>query len=105
MDGGGIAVSGSKVVTAWRRDREIFVATPGEKETAVGEGMDVGITQSGHVVWSTPQGIQVLAPGQRAALTLSPRGKFPSIVSAHRTLVAWEDDGKIVVQAVPAGME
>src|ERR1700736_2251159 len=61
MDGGGLAIVQNRVVTAWRRDHEIFLASPGEKEVRIGEGVDVAIA-AGQVgvfaVWSTPTGVR-----------------------------------------------
>lgn len=43
MDGGGLVISQERVVSAWRRDHEIFLASPGEREVGIGEGVDVAI--------------------------------------------------------------
>jgi hypothetical protein len=43
MDGGGLVVAGGRIVTAWRREHEIYLATPGEKEVDLGSGIDVSI--------------------------------------------------------------
>jgi hypothetical protein len=106
MDGGGLVLAGGRVVTAWRRDRQIFIDTPGEAETSIGEGVDVSIAGGpGGVstLWSTAQGIVALLPGAKTPVTLAPQGKFPNVVNvrAGLTLAAWEADGKIVVQAIP----
>jgi len=100
MDGGGIAVAQNHVVTAWRREHEIFLASPGEKETGVGEGVDVAIAAAGHgvaAVWATPTGIRALLPGNRESISIAPKGAFPNIVALPngRELAAWEVDGTI----------
>ena len=106
MDGGGIAVTGDRIVTAWRRDHEIFLATPGESETGVAEGTDVSIaaaTGGIYAIWSTPNGIQALLPGKKLPVSLASKGSFPNITatSGGRALAAWESDGKITVEMVP----
>jgi hypothetical protein len=104
MDGGGIAISGDRVFTAWRREGEIYLDTPGEKEIAIDAGTDVAIaaTSAGaYAVWSTPAGVRAMLPGKPSPVALAPKGSFPAIVAlpGGRVLAAWEDDGKI--QVVP----
>jgi BNR repeat protein len=106
MDGGGIAIAGGRVVTAWRREREIFLASPGEKEISAGEGIDVAVaagTAGIYAVWSGPGGVKALTPGAKESLVLAPKGGFPSVAGlpGGRALAAWETDGRIVVQAIP----
>jgi hypothetical protein len=95
MDGGGLVISQNRIVTAWRRDHEIFLVSPGEKEVGIAEGVDVAIAAAPdgvYAVWSTPTGVRALAP----------KGRFPNIVALPNghTLAAWEDDGKIQIQPV-----
>jgi hypothetical protein len=108
MDGGGLVISQDRIVTAWRREHEIFLATPGEKEAGIGEGTDVAISGSRegvYVVWSTPAGIRVLLPGRKEATALSQKGTFPNILALQngRAIAAWEDDGKIEIQSLTPG--
>jgi hypothetical protein len=106
MDGGGIAISGKRVVTAWRRNTDLFFASPGETETVIGKGSDIALAaprQGVYAVWSSPAGIQARLPGRKGSVTLAPHGSFPAIVALtnNTALAAWETDGKIVVQAIP----
>jgi len=106
MDGGGLVISRNRVITAWRRDHEIFLASPGEKEVNVGEGVDVAIAAGPggvYAIWSTPAGVRVLLPGKKESIALAPQGTFPTIVAFPQggVLAAWEIDGSIVVQPVP----
>jgi hypothetical protein len=106
MDGGGVAIAQNRVVTAWRRDHEIFLATPGEKEVGIAEGVDVAIAaapEGVYAVWSTPLGIRALLPRKKESIALAPKGTFPNIVALPngRALAAWENDGKIQIQPVP----
>jgi hypothetical protein len=106
MDGGGLVISQNRIVTAWRRDHEIFLASPGEQEVGIAEGVDVAITAAPdgvYAVWSTPAGVRALLPEEKASIALAPKGKFPNIVALPngRALAAWEDGGKIEIQPVP----
>jgi hypothetical protein len=106
MDGGGLVIAGKTVVTAWRRNKEIFFASPGEKERPVAEGSDVSLAvspQGVYAVWNSPAGIMALLPNRNAPVVVAPRGAFPAIVALedHTALAAWEADGKISVERIP----
>jgi hypothetical protein len=106
MDGGGLALVNNRIVTVWRRDHEIFLASPGQNETAIAAGIDVAIAASSagvYAIWSTPNGIQMLLPGKAEQIAIAPRGSFPAIAALPdgRALAAWEDGEKITVQTVP----
>jgi hypothetical protein len=103
MDGGGVVFAENRVVTAWRREHEIFLAVPGEKEVGIAEGVDVSITAAPkgvYAVWSTPTGVRSLVPGKKEPVAIAPRGAFPNVVALPdgRALAAWEDGGKVVIQ-------
>jgi hypothetical protein len=106
MDGGGISVSGGRIVTAWRRDHDLYIDRPGEKETAIGQGTDIALAAGKdgvYAIWCTPTGIQALAPGRKQPKQIAPKGSFPAIVSLPTggALAAWEDVGKISIQSLP----
>ncbi len=105
MDGGGLAVYRNRIVTAWRRDHEIFLASPGAEEIPVDEGVDVAIAagEAGtYAAWSTPAGIRALAPGEKKPVAIAAKGSFPGVVAVRGgALVAWEEDGKIAIRRVP----
>jgi hypothetical protein len=103
MDGGGIAIGGkAHVVTAWRREKTIYLALPGTPELVIGEGADAAIAYGGdgaYTAWSNKGAIELLtAAGKRKSLG---PGAFPNLVALPdgKVLAAWEDGGKIVVQA------
>ena len=103
MDGGGLAVAGNRVVTGWRRDGEIFLASPGEQEVSLGRGIDVAIASISagiHAVWSSPGGVLASGPSARTPVVLAPKGTFPTVVGLAdgHALAAWEADGKIATQ-------
>ncbi|HEY3741346.1 MAG TPA: sialidase family protein [Bryobacteraceae bacterium] len=106
MDGGGIAASASGVMTAWRRDHDLYLDRPGAPEVEVGQGTDVALSagkRGVYVIWSSPSGVQVLAPGQTATSTVAPQGSFPAIAALANggAIAAWESAGKISIQTVP----
>ena len=106
MDGGGMAFDHGKLVTAWRRESEIYLDRPGEKETGLGEGKDVAIASNAkgaYVIWSSMNGIQLLAPGAKAPLKIAADGGFPAIAGLPdgSTLAAWEDNGAIQIKRLP----
>jgi len=106
MDGGGLAVLDNLIVTAWRRDHQIFLASPGAREVPLEEGADVAIVaaQAGaYAVWSVPAGIRALVPGEKNPITVAAKGSFPNVIALPdgRALAAWEDEGKIVIRQIP----
>ncbi len=106
MDGGGIAFSGGRLITAWRREHEIFLYTAGQPEKSIGSGVDVAIAagpKGPYLVWSSPAGLQALSPAKPEPAILASKGSFPSIAAlpGGGALVAWEDDGKITVRSLP----
>jgi hypothetical protein len=105
MDGGGIAVTDGRIVTAWRREHELFLDVPGEKEIDLATGVDIAIAgaPSGALaIWTTPSGLRAVLPGKKEPIEIAPKGSFPSIIALPNghALAAWEDEGKIVVHPV-----
>jgi hypothetical protein len=104
MDGGGIAHAGGGAVTAWRRDREIFLAAPGKPETRLGEGQDVALAVSGsHIYALWVQSSQLVSWIDNETETLAPKAAMPALVALPTggVLAAWEQDGGISVQSLP----
>jgi hypothetical protein len=100
MDGGGVATDGDHVMTAWRRDKNIFLAQPGKKESNVGAGKDVAIahgTKGIYTAWSSGKGLEVLLPGASASTPLSSEGAYVSLVGLPdgSVLAAWESGDSI----------
>jgi hypothetical protein len=105
MDGGGLAVSGKSVVTAWRREHTLFLDRPGEPETAIGDGTDVAIAAGGDgvfAIWSTPAGLSILTPTEKQGRALGVKGAFPAItaLAGGGALAAWESNDGIRVERV-----
>ena len=102
MDGGALVLNAEGVVSTWRREGDVFLATERVPERRLGAGRDPVVAQfQNHqdVAWSAPDGV-MLERGGGVPMTLGP-GRFPSIVSLRdRTVVAWEHDGQVTVSAV-----
>ena len=104
MDGGGLAHRANTTVTAWRRDRTVYVDQPGQAERPVGEGKDVAvaISEKGpYVAWTGTSGIEIQGPGQEAR-SLCSGGNFPALTGLSRggVLAAWEHDGSIQLRII-----
>ena len=104
MDGGGLAISGSRVLTAWRRGENVFLAEPGKPETEIGVGKDVALAVSGerpYVMWVNGTSIEAWEGGK--ASVLAKTGAFPSMTSlpAGGVLAAWEDEAGIEIRRLP----
>jgi hypothetical protein len=100
MDGGGIAIREGRLGSAFRREKDVYLAEPGKPERRVGAGQDVALganNQGWYVVWSTPTGIEAMLPGAGTVTHVSTAGAFPAIVttSTGGILVAWEENGSI----------
>ncbi|HYA16283.1 MAG TPA: sialidase family protein [Bryobacteraceae bacterium] len=106
MDGGGMAFDQGKLITAWRRESEIFLDRPGDKEVGLGEGKDVAIAASSkgvYVIWSSLKGIRLLAPGTKTAVKLADDGGFPAVAGLPdgSALAAWEENSSIRIERLP----
>jgi hypothetical protein len=98
MDGGGLAVAKGRVVTAWRRGEEIYLAPVGESEIKLGSGKDVALAASGpelFAVWTRSGAIEAWNGG--ATKQVSKAGAFPSLVALPHggAFAAWEENGEI----------
>jgi hypothetical protein len=105
MDGGGIAFDPrSGLVTAWRRDTTVYLASPGGAEVALGEGVNPALatTPAGPLVaWNAASGLVVKAPDAGTPVVADAQGRFAALVSASRgALVAYERGEQSVVRAV-----
>jgi hypothetical protein len=105
MDGGGIGIRNGQLVSAWRREHDIYLAESGKPEVKLGPGMDVAlaVTAKGpFAVWTGAKGIELASPGSTAPTHLSDAGAFPSAVALAdgSVLVAWEENGSIALRRV-----
>lgn len=104
MDGGGLAVSSSKILTAWRRESNVFLAEPGQAEKQIGSGKDVALALSGgrtYVAWVDGTKVEAWTDGKVEQLAAS--GAFPSLTSlpGSGVLAAWEEEGTVRIRRLP----
>jgi len=103
MDGGGLAAAPGKILTAWRRDGNVYLAEPDRPERQVGQGKDVALALSGgrtYVSWVGTSGVEPWIDG--STVLLSPRGTSPALCSVPGgVLAAWENDGGIQLGRTP----
>ena len=114
MDGGALAVVGGKLMSAWRRDRTVFlVDSLGAIEQPLGSGEQPWLAatdQGPYVAWVSSRGgrLLLLRPGADATATLSEKAADPVLAvgpGAKPPVVAvWEetagDERRIVCEVV-----
>ena len=105
MDGGGLARSGGKIVTAWRRDQSVYLDELGQPEACIGEGKDVALAlaaQGPYVAWTAKEGIEIRRPNDEKNQMLGPGGAFVSLTALPNgaVLAAWEHTNSIEMQIV-----
>ena len=101
MDGGGLAASGGRIVTAWRRGENVFLDEPGKPEMQIGSGKDVALALSAnrpYVIWTNGEAIEYWTAGKIEVL--SKTGGFPSLAALPdgQVLAAWEEDSGIQIR-------
>ena len=107
MDGGGIAIRpDGKVMTAWRRGSDVYLAPAGGAETLLHEGKNPSIAANGEgvfVAWSSPDGVMARVPGKPEPVTLDHEGGFVQLIAipGGPVLAAWERKGTIQFHTLP----
>jgi hypothetical protein len=105
MDGGGLALDRGEIVTAWRREHNVYLARPGRPEMDLGAGQDIALAEGkkGPVAaWVSGKEIRVLEPGAASPHALAENGTFPSLVALPdgTVLAAWEENGAIATKRI-----
>jgi hypothetical protein len=103
MDGGGIAVRNGELVSAWRREHDVYLAEAGKPEVKLGAGQDIALavnSKGAYTAWSTPGGIEAHLAGAAANTHLSDAGAFPALLALPdgSILAAWEENGSIATR-------
>ena len=98
MDGGGLVISGRRIVSAWRRGEQVYLDEPGQPERQLGSGKDIAIAVSRdqlYAIWTSAGGIVAWAAEKSMELTKS--GAYPTLTSLADggVLAAWEENGAI----------
>ncbi len=104
MDGGGLAASSGRILTAWRRDGAIFLAEPGQTERQVGTGKDVALALSGihaYALWSDGSKIEAWKDGVIEVVSNGGASPALSALPTGGALAAWEEGGTIEIQRLP----
>jgi photosystem II stability/assembly factor-like uncharacterized protein len=108
MDGGGLAMNDKgEVSTAWRREKQIYFAAPGQPERLLGAGKDpaVAVTPRGtYVAWTgSTGGVKALVPGRPQPIELAAEGGYAQllVLPAGKVLAAWENKGSLSVEVLP----
>ncbi len=105
MDGGGVGASGGDVTTVWRREQTVYLDTPGQPESVVGDGVNPALATSARgpvVAWNASKGLMVTAAGHPLRL-LDAAGKFVALTpTAYGVLAAWETGGGAATRLIDA---
>jgi hypothetical protein len=107
MDGGGVGTSGGDVTTVWRREQTVYLASPGQPESVIGDGVNpaLAISARGPVVaWNASKGLMVTAAGHEPRL-LDAAGKFVALApTAYGVLAAWETGDGAATRLIDADL-
>jgi len=102
MDGGSIVLGAGGVSSVWRRQDTIFLSMNEGPEREIGPGRDPVMAVAPGAVdiaWTSPDGIFLKRGTENRLLGA---GKFASLLAFPRhSLLAWEQQGKVVTQVVP----
>jgi hypothetical protein len=102
MDGGDLDWTGDQTASIWRREGEVFTVRGDAPEKSLGPGTDPVISVYQRVIdlaWTSPDGI-FLRRGSDEPRRLD-AGRFPVLLAQReRTLVAWENNGKVLLRSV-----
>jgi hypothetical protein len=105
MDGGGLVVDHGEIVSAWRREGDVYLAPAGKPEIKIGTGKDVSIAagkKGAYVAWSNGPALQIQIPGASAPSQLAENGSFVNLTPLPdgSVLAAWEANGVIETRRV-----
>jgi hypothetical protein len=105
MDGGGMALDDGEIVTAWRREHNVFLSRPGQPERDLGPGQDIALAagrKGPAAIWVSGKTIRLLEPGAASERTISESGSFPALISLPdgSVLAAWEENGTIATRRI-----
>jgi hypothetical protein len=99
MDGGEMtSVANGQIDSVWRRQEEIFAASPGKEEKALGKGRNpvIAYGKNGrYVAWDDAEIKQavLLGPGTSKPVPVGTQSQFVDLAtsSAGKVVAAWEE--------------
>lgn len=95
-------LSSAQPITAWRREKGIFIARPNEAECRVGTGRDPAVAAAGpdiDLVWTGADGLMLMRGDDNQSLGAR---RFPVLLAFDGyTLIAWKNQGQVLVRRVP----
>src|SRR5262249_45438502 len=94
-----------ELITAWRREKEVYLYEPGKPETRLATGQDVALAanaKGAYVAWSSGKAVEVMRPGATTPEHLSDDGGFPALLTMPdgAILAAWEENGALATKRV-----
>jgi len=108
MDGGGLSIDErGSVVTVWRRETDVFLASPGQLEERLATGHDPVLAVGGDgrwsVAWRGEEGLLIRDAKHAEPSRLAEGGQAPALValSDGSLLAAWEREKRVFVAPVP----
>ena len=88
MDGGGLAISDKgDLTTTWRREKQIYLATPGQAERQLGPGKDAAVVatpRGTYVAWTAGTGVRAILPGRSEPVELATQGGYAQLLFSQR---------------------
>jgi hypothetical protein len=105
MDGGGIAIDGGQVTSAWRRESDVYLTEPGKAEKKIGTGKDVALARGkrgAYVAWTQGTGLELMTPQSSSPIALASEGSFVNLIalSDGSVIAAWESSHGIETKRV-----
>ncbi len=99
MDGGGLALNTAGIVqTVWRREAEVFAATPGKPETRIGDGKGCTIETVGDKnVYAWSENGEIVVLDDKLQKRIIGKGSLPKLkaLDEHHIICVWENDKKV----------
>jgi hypothetical protein len=105
MDGGGMAMSNGRMISAWRRESDVYLTDGDGAEKRVGTGKDVALAvgrKGTYVAWTKGAGLEVWKPGATAPVELAAEGGFTELVALPDggVLAVWEARNSIEAKRI-----
>ena len=108
MDGGGVALRGPRLLSIWRREKQLYASSGPGIEVRLGEGRNAAIALGANgamEAWEDAEGIRLHRTTTARAESLGP-GKAPSLAAAPTdpyVLLTWErPSGGVLAAVIPA---